>query len=167
MRGLCFDRSILKRLFVRKEDMNMKNLRNQLINDEGVVYEVYLDHLGYPTMGVGHLITEDCPEYGWAVGTPVSYERVWTSFEDNLKFKIEECRRLYDDFDKWPGEVQEILVNMMFNLGRTRLASFKRMHAALNRRDWREAAKEGRDSKWYRQVTNRAERLMSRLENIG
>lgn len=146
--------------------MNMENLRNQLISDEGVVYEVYLDHLGYPTMGVGHLITEDCPEYGLPVGTPVSYERVWNSFEENLAFKIEECRRLYNDFDSWPGEVQEVLVNMMFNLGRSRLAGFKRMHAALNRRDWREAAKEGRDSKWYRQVTNRAERLMTRLENV-
>ena len=40
------------------------------------------------------------------------------------------------------------------------------MHAALNREDWAEAAKEGRDSLWYRQVPNRAERLMSRLENV-
>ena len=31
------------------------------------------------------------------------------------------------------------------------------MNEALYKRDWKEAAKEGRDSRWYRQVTNRAE----------
>ena len=37
--------------------------------DEGVVHEVYLDHLGLPTVGVGHLIREDDPENGLVVGT--------------------------------------------------------------------------------------------------
>jgi hypothetical protein len=41
------------------------------------------------------------------------------------------------------------------------------MKAALEKGDWKEAAKEGRDSKWYKQVTKRAERLMTRLENIS
>ena len=55
----------------------------------------------------------------------------------------------------------------MFNMGRPRLSKFKKMNVALQKYDWVEAAKEGRDSRWYRQVTNRAERLMTRLENIS
>ena len=55
---------------------------------------------------------------------------------------------------------------MMFNMGRTRLSKFKKHNAALMCGDWKEAAKEGRDSKWYRQVTSRAERLMKRLEEV-
>ena len=55
---------------------------------------------------------------------------------------------------------------MMFNMGRTRLSKFKKMHAAIIKEDWKEAAVEGRDSRCYKQVTNRAERLMSRLENV-
>ena len=55
---------------------------------------------------------------------------------------------------------------MMFNMGRTRLTGFKKHVAALQCGDWKTAAVEGRDSKWYRQVTNRAERLMERLENV-
>ena len=35
--------------------MNRTNLFEQLKIDEGVKYEVYKDHLGYPTFGVGHL----------------------------------------------------------------------------------------------------------------
>jgi lysozyme len=55
---------------------------------------------------------------------------------------------------------------MMFNMGLTRLSKFKNHNAALQSGDWKEAAKEGRDSKWHKQVTNRAERLMKRLEEI-
>ena len=39
--------------------------------------------------------------------------------------------------------------------------------AAMEDRDWKRAAVEGRDSLWYRQVTNRAERLMTRMEKVG
>ena len=69
-------------------------------------------------------------------------------------------------FGSFPDEVQQILVNMMFNMGRTRLSKFKKMHAAILKEDWKEAAIEGRDSQWHKQVTNRAERLMVRLENV-
>ena len=40
----------------------------QLKIDEGVVNEIYLDHLGYPTFGVGHLVLETDPEHGQDVG---------------------------------------------------------------------------------------------------
>jgi hypothetical protein len=55
---------------------------------------------------------------------------------------------------------------MAFNLGGPRLARFMNMKNMLSQGKWKEAAKEGRDSLWYRQVTNRAERLMKRLENV-
>lgn len=146
---------------------NRENLFKQLREDEGVVYEIYLDHLGYPTFGVGHLITENDIEYGQPVGTPVKFERVRSAFEMDLQITIEECIVLYGDhWEEFPGEVQEIIANMMFNMGRPRLSKFKKMNAALLVGDWKEAAKEGRDSRWHKQVTNRAERLMSRLENV-
>lgn len=90
----------------------------QLKIDEGVVYEIYLDHLGYPTLGVGHLILEGDLEHGQNVGTKVSEERVKTLFTLDLNTAISECEVLYDDcWDKFPEEVQEILVNMLFNMG--------------------------------------------------
>ena len=55
---------------------------------------------------------------------------------------------------------------MIFNMGMTRLGKFKNMHKALEQQNWKQAAIEGRDSRWYKQVTNRAERLMSKLESI-
>lgn len=147
--------------------MNREAVFETLKVDEGVVYEIYNDHLGYATFGVGHLVVETDPEYGQEVGTPVSEERVRDCFERDLDVSISECEILYgDQWESFPDEVQQILVNMMFNMGRTRLSKFKNFTAALNDGDWARAAVEGRDSLWYRQVTNRAERLMSRMENV-
>ena len=146
--------------------MNIDRVRKQLEIDEGVVYEIYNDHLGYPTFGIGHLVRKTDPEYGLMVGDSVSKERVQEAFEADLTVACNECSILYYDWHKFPDEVQEILVNMMFNLGRPRLSKFRNMKKALDKRDWKLAAVEGRDSLWYRQVSNRAERLMTRMENV-
>ena len=148
--------------------MNREAVFNQLKIDEGVEYEIYEDHLGLPTFGVGHLILESDEEHGKPVGTPVDEERVRECFERDLDTAIRECGTLYGEgaFGDLPDEVQQILVNMMFNMGRPRLSGFKKFNAAIAEGDWTEAAKEGRDSRWYNQVTNRAERLMERLENV-
>ena len=146
--------------------MNIERVQKQLEIDEGVVYEVYNDHLGYPTFGIGHLIRKEDPEFGEPVGTPVSKERVADAFAADISIACGECEVLYPFWEELPEEVQEILVNMMFNLGRPRLSKFKKMTAALEMGDWKTAAIEGRDSRWYNQVGNRAERLMTRMENV-
>jgi lysozyme len=152
--------------FYRNNDIDIDQLREQLIIDEGQVNEIYKDHLGYPTFGIGHLVLESDPEFGQEVGTPVSGNRVIECFANDLQTVIEDCKKLHDGWDGYPQEVKQIVANMMFNMGLTRLSKFKNHNAALQGGDWKEAAKEGRDSKWYTQVTNRAERLMKRLEEI-
>ena len=146
--------------------MDIDKLREQLKIDEGVKYEIYLDHLGLPTFGIGHLVLDSDAESGQGVGTPVSESRVNECFDKDVEVVLSECRILYSDFDDLPEEVQQIIANMMFNMGLTRLSKFNRHNAALQCGDWKEAAVEGRDSRWYKQVTNRAERLMSRLEKV-
>ena len=146
--------------------MNIEQVQKQLEIDEGVVYEIYTDHLGYPTFGIGHLITKNDPEFEEPVGTPVSKERVDSVFAIDIKIAEDECCVLYPFWEELPEEVQEILVNMMFNLGRPRLTKFKKMNAALEMGDWKTAAVEGRDSRWYHQVGSRSERLMTRMENV-
>ena len=148
--------------------MDKDRLRKQLEIDEGVKYEIYLDHLGYPTFGIGHLITKDDEEFGALVGTPVSKDRVIETFEKDLRVATSECQVLYGNkFLLWPDEVQEIIINMMFNMGRPRLSKFGNFRKALDEKNWKQAAIEGRDSLWWKeQVRTRAERLMSRLEMV-
>ena len=147
--------------------MNIDRLRKQLEVDEGCKHEVYLDHLGLPTHGIGHLIIESDPEYGQPVGTPVSDERVKECFELDIESVQLDCKRLYDDFDELPDEAQEIIANMIFNMGLSRMRGFRGMKAGVDARDWNKAADEMVDSRWYRQVTNRAERLVKRMRSLA
>ena len=146
--------------------MNLDTLRKQLEIDEGIKHDIYLDHLGLPTFGIGHLITDADPESGQAVGTTISDERVQSAFEADVVSVIEDCNKLYNDFDELPEEVQQIIANMMFNMGRTRLSKFRGMKRGVDARDWDAAADEMVDSRWYRQVTNRADRLVQRMRSV-
>jgi len=147
--------------------MNIEKLREELKEDEGCKYEIYLDHLGLPTCGIGHLITEWDEEYNKEVGTPVSEDRVNECFAKDVEVTIEECKKLFDTFDDLPEEVQLILCNMMFNMGRPRLSKFVKFRAAIDSNDWLECAIQMEDSRWHKQVTNRANRLIKRMEDLG
>ena len=167
--------------------MNIDKLQKELERDEGCKYEIYLDHLGYPTFGIGHLITDDDPESkvwplglgktsvgvevseltDFYVGVEVSEERVKEAFNSDIETVLSDCCRLYEYFDDLPEEVQLIVANMMFNLGYPRLSKFKGMKRGVDERDWNAAADEMVDSLWYRQVTNRADRLVKRMRNIN
>ena len=146
--------------------MNLEKLREEIKYDEGSVNEIYLDHLGLATFGIGHLVTEWDEEYGWEVGTPVSEDRCNEVFDSDIQIVLADCEQLYPDFNELPEEVQRIIANMMFNMGRPRLSKFKGMKAGVDARDWNKAADEMVDSRWYRQVTKRADRLVERMRNV-
>ena len=146
--------------------MDIGKLRDELKIDDGVKYEIYLDHLSLPTLGVGHLIKDTDPENGLPVGTKIEEERVNELFDEDIQVTIQECKYLYNDFDDLPEEAQRIIANMMFNLGRPRLSRFLKMKQHVDNRDFVSASEEMKNSKWYRQVTNRAQRLCDRMANI-
>ena len=146
--------------------MDIEKLREEIEYDEGSVNEIYLDHLGLATFGVGHLVRKEDPEYGWEVGTPVDADRCVEAFNTDIETVLSDCKLLYSDFEDLPEEAQRIIANMMFNMGRPRLSKFKGMKRGVDARDWDLAAAEMVDSRWYRQVTNRADRLVTRMRNI-
>ena len=146
--------------------MNIDELRAEIAKDEGKVNSVYLDHLSLKTVGIGHLVNEWDEEYDKPVGTPVSEERVNELFAKDIEVTISECKELFDNFNDLPEEVQKICANMMFNMGRPRLSKFKMFRAALANKNWSECAVQMEDSRWHKQVTNRANRLISRMRAV-
>jgi lysozyme len=146
--------------------MDIEILKQQLIEDEGCKYEIYLDHLGYKTFGIGHLCKATDLENDLDVGAEVSKERVDECFLKDIEKVIEDCTILYDNFYTLPDDAQLIIANMMFNLGRTRLTKFKLMKAAVDDGNWIEAGIQMEHSKWAKQVPNRAERLCERMRNV-
>ena len=147
--------------------MNIDVLRKELELDEGVKYEIYNDHLGYATLGIGHLVIDSDPEHGQEIGTAVSEDRVIEAFNSDVQTVLADCEQLYYGFNVLPEEVQLIIANMMFNMGRPRLSKFKGMKAGVDAQDWNKAADEMIDSAWYRQVPNRAGRLVKRMRALA
>ena len=147
--------------------MDIQKLRQEIEADEGNVHEIYLDHLGLPTFGIGHLVRDTDPEHGQPVGTPVSEERVNICFDNDIQGTITDCKNLFDNFDDLPEEAQLILCNMMYNLGYTRLSKFSKLRGSISIMDFTESANQMYDSKWRTQVPNRAERLINRMKALG
>jgi len=144
----------------------LERLKKDLEHDEGVRHEIYLDHLGLPTAGIGHLLIEGDPEYALDVGTPVSQERVDEWFAADIKNCLEDCGNIFINWEELPEEAQCILANMAFNLGGPRLRKFSRMIDAVHREDFAAAAGEMLDSRWAGQVPNRAQRLIRRMRKL-
>ena len=142
-------------------------LRELLEADEGNGdHLIYVDHLGKATVGIGHLILEDDVEHGWAVGTPVSEERVTELFDQDVQTSIDDALWLQPNLNSWPVPIQITVVSLAFQLGSPRYSQFVKHHAALKQKYWMTAALELRDSKLYRQTPERTERHAQRLESV-
>ena len=147
--------------------MDINKLREQLKIDEGVKYEVYDDHLGYKTFGIGHLVKATDEEYGAPVGTPVSEERVNSVFDKDVETYIDESKKVFGNLEDMPQEAQQVIINMCFNMGAPRLSQFKKFIKAINDEDWATASVEMLDSRWASQVGIRANRLSDRIKAIN
>jgi len=143
--------------------MNIELLRKELTIDEGCVNKIYLDHLGYPTFGIGHLILDTDPEHGQEVDTPVSEERIEECFEKDIQGVLTDLDRNIPWWKDLNEDHQRVMANMAFNLGINRLLKFKKFLSALEEKDFEKAAVEMMDSKWATQVGPRAVRLRDRV----
>ena len=148
--------------------MNLMTLQDEIADDEGIMYETYRCSLGHLTGGIGHLITEwDEEMYSGPVGTKIPHEQVDKWFHMDITRTIEDCKIIFTTFDSLPQDAQLVIANMCFQLGRPRLSKFKKFIAAVNDENWMLAGEEMQDSRWYKQTTNRADRLIDRIQLIG
>jgi len=141
-------------------------IKEDLVKHEGYVTEIYLCSENYPTFGIGHMVTENDMEHTWPVGTPVTDERILQVFHDDCNAACVDASALFLNFSSHPEDVQRVLVNMAFNLGRSRLGKFKNLITAVNEGNYSKAADEMVDSKWYRQVKRRGEELVEIMRGV-
>lgn len=132
--------------------MDKKRLMAQLSIDEGRKKKLYKDTASPPkwTIGVGRNIED----------RGLREDEIDLMLFNDIKEAEGIARSLVPQFDKLGDVRQEVLVNMAFNMGMPRLSGFKKMLAALSDYDYQEAADQMEDSVWYRQVGDRAERLV-------
>ena len=133
----------------------MNDLLESIKKHEGFVEHVYDDSLGIPTIG-----------YGFAIKDLVLDEDI---AEDILMRKLERLKRNANSRFRWledmPVVVQEVILNMCYQLGVTGVSKFRKAISALQEGDWDEAANEMLDSLWARQTPNRATELSNIVRN--
>jgi len=143
----------------------MEIVKEDLIKHEGYVGEIYLCSEGYPTFGIGHMVTETDIEHTWPVGTPVTDDRILDVFEEDCKEAYTDACALFLNFESLPLDAQRVAVNMAFNLGRNRLGKFKNMIKYVNEGNYLMAANEMINSKWYGQVGRRSKELVDIMKD--
>ena len=145
---------------IQRDDL-IEIVKEDLIRHEGYVAEIYLCSEGYPTFGIGHMVTEEDMEHTWPVGTPVTDERILEVFKKDCEVAYTDACTLVLNFAGQAPDAQRVLVNMAFNLGRNRLSKFKNMLKYVNEGNYLMAANEMINSKWYGQVGRRSAELVN------
>lgn len=133
--------------------MNYNKLRADVKADEGVRARIYTDTVGKISGGVGRNLTDR----GF---TPNEIELM---LDNDIALAVAELDRVAPWWRKLDDVRQNVLVNMMFNLGAPRLLGFRKFLAAVQAGDWPRAAAEMMDSTWAKQVKSRANRLANEM----
>ena len=125
--------------------MNLDLLKQELMRYEGYSSKVYLDTLGLPTVGVGHL------DRSMLVDTIYSPQQIDSFFQQDIANAV----KIVDSLGLNLDEVRyRVLVNLCFNLG-NKINQFVHFLGACKIGDWATASAQLRSSTWFSQVGHR------------
>ena len=126
----------------------MTSAKDQIKRDEGFRGNVYQCTAGANTIGYGRNLDQN----------PLTEEEAEYLLDNDLK-KVAQQSQQFAFYQHLKPERRAVIINMIFNLGLTRFNKFKKLQSALFIEDYEKAAEEMLDSRWARQVGQRAERL--------
>lgn len=129
--------------------MNLERAKHYTKRFEGLRLKPYLCPAGKLTIGYGHNIEDN----------GITEEIAVKLLDTDLMAAEREVRAKFSGYAKLNEARQFVLTDMCFNIGISRLLTFKKMFAALAKGEYHTAAREMQDSKWYRQVGNRGKIL--------
>ena len=147
-----------------EETMNMDRLKDSVKQHEGYRNKVYLDTLGKRTVGVGHLCVEDF----WEDDKEYEEKFLMTILEHDLQTAIKGAKELIEDHGcaDIDEQAEEILIEMVFQLGKNGVSKFKNMWKALAEKNYIGASYEMLDSRWAKQTPNRAKSMAKIMKAI-
>ena len=133
----------------------MTRLQDMLIRHEGLRLKPYRDTVGKLTIGIGRNLDD--------VG--ITREEAMMLLNNDIANVRREVKKAFPWFSRLNRVRQNVVLNMVFNLGLPRFRQFKKAIGALRTRRWDEAAKQMLDSRWARQVGRRARELSSMMRS--
>lgn len=132
-------------------------LMERIKEHEGFVPYAYQDHMGFWTLGYGRLIDE-------RRGGGISPEEAEMLLRNDL-WAAERASEQFPWFDRLDAARQEVIIEMVFQLGFSGVSRFQKMIRAIRDEDWTDAAREMRDSAWHAQTPARCEELANIMEH--
>ena len=147
--------------------MNKDDVKRWIEGWEGRRHHVYDDSAGHPTIGVGFNLDRADARLKIAAlrldynlvrsgGIDLSNDQINQLFDTDVDQAVADAKNLVANFDAIPESKQKVVVDMIFNLGAKGFAGFRKLIKAIEQGDWQAAAREMENSRWYRQVGNRA-----------
>jgi len=132
-----------------------EDVKSRIKRHEGFLTKVYLDSLGKATIGYGHLLTEDDD---FVEGVIYDKDILESLFDKDFNKAVSDATELLKGYTVAPL-AREVIIEMVFQLGKTGVSKFKNMFAALKEYDYTRVAAEMMNSAWYRQTPSRCEEL--------
>jgi len=139
---------------------------------EGNIDHIYLDSLGKPTCGVGHLLTERERQV-YQVGDEVSEEQRTVWLEEDAAKAWEAAAQQIEDLGIETAEFIIVLGSVNFQLGTRWMDKFPSAYKALKNKDYDEAIRQvstgsGKDgqSKWKEQTPVRVEDFVTAIDKL-
>jgi lysozyme len=150
------------------KDFNTSAYQCQLKIHEGVKYASYLDSVGLPTGGIGHLLrSNEISQF--PIPTPISESQVESWFQQDAPISITGAQTLLG-ISTW-GDLSDIrkraCADLCYNLGQKRLSKFVNFIAAMKASDYNAAGTSLRNSVWFTQVGRRGPNIITMIvQNI-
>lgn len=142
--------------------------------DEGKKNSLYKDTLGFWTIGVGHLVTKDPSvavarqildkKFKRVTGGTLTDAEVESLFNEDIEVTIRgimNSKFLAPIYTKLDCARQSALINMCFQMGVSGVEGFRNSMSYISAGQWDKAAANLKQSKWYKQTTNRANRVIN------
>lgn len=136
--------------------MDYDKLKSMIERHEGRRKKPYKCTAGKITIGVGHNLDD--------LGLPD--RMIDELLELDIGNAISDCASLYPNWHALPDTIQMVLIDMMFNMGLSRMQQFKKMNRAVEDHNWATMIKEMQDSRWFAQVGNRAKELQELVRSV-
>ncbi len=135
--------------------MNTETIRTALMADEGLRLKPYTDTVGKLTIGVGRNLTDRGITKGESM----------VMLDNDIAECVNDLAASFPWFMPLDEVRQHVIVNMRFQLGAGGFRQFRKLIAAMERKDYPAASDSMLFSRWHEQVPTRSDRLIEEMRS--
>lgn len=130
-------------------NMTLNFAKEYIKEHEGLRLSVYKDSLGFPTIGYGHKLLPG-EKY-----KKITQEQADELFDKDFEKHLQEAKK-FPDFDELEGKHQIVIIDLCFNMGGNFYHKFPKFTQYMKDKNFKMAAYELKNSKYYNQTGRRA-----------